>query len=588
MNNIVDEIKQKVDIVDFIGSRISLKKAGRNFKANCPFHSEKTPSFVISPERQIWHCFGACQDGGDIIKFLTKYDGITFYEALRDLAEKAGVKLEHVDFEDQTWKLREKLFNINELAQRFYNFILEKHKIADKARQYVQDRQINEKIVSSFGIGYAPDSWDSLFKYLKSKGVEINDVVKAGLVVKSARGSYFDRFRQRIMFPLKDSRGNILGFSGRLLDDKGKEAKYINTPETEIYHKRETLFGIDKAKEAIVQKDCVYIVEGEFDLLSLFRIGIGNVVAIKGSAVTKEQLNLISRFTKRIIFALDVDTAGEETTRRAIAEAEQMDFDIEVVSFDFAKDPDEAINTNPEAFKKVLKKPKPIYDYIIENSLSRIGNKDVYDKKKIGENVVPFLVNIQNPIVKSHYISKLANLISVTPQSIESLLNTVNRKQKINRRPITSKTSNNKTRSEMLEQYLLSILFQGDDPYITWDKMTTAISKSDFETVAFQKLIDYLEKFKKNNKQFELKEFINTLPNELKKTFDEIYLFDSAIFDKSLDETRLEKLLYEFKKIALKRKIKIESEVVEETNDNKKLAELLSTLSYVEKKLSML
>jgi len=412
MDNPIEEIKRKIDIVDFIGNFVALKKSGRNFKALCPFHQEKTPSFIVSPERQIWHCFGACQEGGDVIKFLMKWENITFYEALKELADKLGIKLKKIDFEDRVWKKKEKLFTINSLAAEFYHYLLTKHKIGEKALDYLKRRKINPKMVDVFTLGYSPSSWDSLLKFLKRKGYAEEEGYEAGLLVKSERGGFYDRFRQRLMFALKDPRGNILGFSGRIFAEEG-EAKYVNTPETPIYHKREALFGINLAKEAIKKHNQAILVEGEFDMISCFQEGINNVVAIKGSAVTREQLMLLKRYTNRLILSLDADLAGEETTKRAIADAENLDFDISVITFDFAKDPDEAIKKDPQKFKKIIQKPMPIYDFIIDFSLKKNQGKDAFSKKNIGDEVVPFIAEIKNPIVKSYYVKKLANVLEV-------------------------------------------------------------------------------------------------------------------------------------------------------------------------------
>ncbi len=286
MEDVIAEIKKKIDIISFIGSFISVKKSGRNYKALCPFHQEKTPSFVISPDRQIWHCFGACQDGGDIIRFLMKWENITFIEALRELAEKAGVKLAKVNLEDKTWKKKERLLSINFLASEFFEYILQKTSIGEKAQSYLKKRKLDPRISKKFQLGYAPASWDSLLNFLKKKKFSEYEIVESGLMVKSERGRIYDRFRGRLIFPIKDARENVIGFSGRTLDENVKEAKYINTPETPLYHKRETLFGINVAKEAIKNEKNVMIVEGEFDVISPFQQGIENIVAIKGSALT--------------------------------------------------------------------------------------------------------------------------------------------------------------------------------------------------------------------------------------------------------------------------------------------------------------
>ena len=337
MDNIIEEVKKRIDIVDFISGFISLKKSGRNFKAICPFHQEKTPSLVISPDRQIWHCFGACQTGGDTISFLMKWNNLTFYEALKELAEKGGVPLSKTDVADKEWQQKERLLSLNRIVCEYYHYLLTSHPIGEKARNYLTTRCIDQKIISIFELGYAPDSWNSLFKYLQKKKFTPSEGVNAGVLIQSEKGTLYDRFRKRIIFPLFNPKGQIIGFSGRTLKNEG-EAKYINTPETTLYHKRETLFGIDKAQDAIKKKGVALLVEGEFDILSCFRIGLTHTVAVKGSAVTYEQLLLLKRYTQKITLCLDADFSGQETTKKAIADAEQLGFEISVTTVSPYKD----------------------------------------------------------------------------------------------------------------------------------------------------------------------------------------------------------------------------------------------------------
>jgi len=411
MDNPVEEIKKRLDIIEYIGSFISLKKAGRNFKAICPFHSEKTPSFVISPERQIWHCFGACGEGGDVIKFLMKWENITFIEALRELAQKTGITLKKISFEDKVWKKRERYFNMNLFAVEFFEYLLNKTKFGEKGMAYLKNRDIKPATIKKFQLGYAPSSWDSLRLFLKKKKFEEKEVYENGLLVKSERGSYYDRFRGRLMFPIKDSRDYVIGFSGRSLDEKDKQAKYINTPETPIYHKRETLFGINLAKETIKKEKNVYIVEGEFDVISPYQNGFINFVAVKGTALTNEQLMLLKRYTDKITLALDADIAGEESTRRGIEEAEKLDLEVRIVKLPIGKDPDEAVRTDLQAFKKAISRPIPIYDFLIKVAQKKYSEDTSFDKKKIGEEVIPFIERITNPIVRSHYVKKISSIL---------------------------------------------------------------------------------------------------------------------------------------------------------------------------------
>ncbi len=556
MNNTVEEIKKKIDIVDFIGSFITLHKAGRNFKALCPFHQEKTPSFVISPERQIWHCFGSCGEGGDVIKFLMKWENITFIEALRELAEKAGIKIQRLDFEDKIWNKKERLMQINHFATEYFNYILHKTKFGKRALDYLKARQINPKIIETFQLGYAPSSWDSLLSYIKKKKFEMSELLDAGLVVRGERGSYYDRFRGRLMFPIKDNRGNTIGFSGRSLDEQEKAAKYINTPETTLYHKRESLYGINLAKEAIKKEKNVVLVEGEFDVISPYQQGIENIVAIKGSAVTKEQLMLLKRYTNRVTLALDADNSGEDAIKRGIDEAENMDFEIEVVHLDFAKDPDEAIRKDPDLFKKAIKKPTPIYDFIIELAQKKYSGDDPFNKKKIGDEVIPYIEKIANPIVRSHYIKKVAELLDVSESSIMELIRRLKQKRRqgqfFKAKP---KSDIDAGRETNIQKYVLSMLFQSQNSYQIADKVFNIVKPEDFSQESVIKIVKQLMEFeKKHSQKFKVKEFSHSLDSELQSVFDELYLY--ASYDVELEQVDLKKLLFEIKKNSLKRQIK--------------------------------
>ncbi len=293
----LEAIKRKIDIIEFISEYVSLKNVGRNFKGLCPFHSEKTPSFIVSPERQIWHCFGACGTGGDIFGFLMKIENIEFGEVLRILAKRAGVKLARYR-PSESEKQKQLLYEINHLATEYYHYVLLKHQAGKEGLDYIQKRGISSDSLEKFKIGFAPDRWDNLQKYLVAKkGYKIQDLEKVGLAIRGQRG-FYDRFRARVIFPLTDHRANICGFAGRTIIPEVKEAKYINTPETLIYHKSDLLYGLNETKQEIKKADAVVLVEGELDMISSYQAGVKNVVAIKGSALTTNQVQRLFYFTK--------------------------------------------------------------------------------------------------------------------------------------------------------------------------------------------------------------------------------------------------------------------------------------------------
>lgn len=584
MENPVEEIKAKADIVSFIGSYIALKKAGKNFKAVCPFHQEKTPSFVISPERQIWHCFGSCGEGGDVIKFFMKWENVSFFEAVKELAHRFGIKTDKISFEDKAWQKRERLIAINNLAKDYFHYLLIKTDYGKRALDYLNERKINLGTVKKFELGYAPSSWDSLVKFLKRKKYNESEIYEAGLVVRSERGSFYDRFRGRLVFPIKDSRANTIGFSGRALDNKEKSAKYINTPESPLYHKRESLYGIHLAKEAIKKNGNVILVEGEFDMITPYQAGIENIVAIKGSAVTVQQLNLLKRYTTRINLSLDADSAGEEAIRRGIEEAENMEFDIGVVIFKGGKDPDEAVRANPDEFKKAVKKAQPIYDFIINFFTKKFPEGDAYAKKNIVEGVVPYLARIRNPVVQSYSIRKLAENLNIDEKSIQSLIRKHFWEKKKNVFLPQARLQKKEIHREIiLQKYLLSLIFQCDNPYKMIDQAMQVLQLSDFSIVSYAKILNLFLDFKKNNPVFARDKFDKLLVKELKAVYDELYLFASA--DLGLENENFDKIVAEIRKYSLKRKIK-EMMTQEKLNEEKEkeLAIMNESLKELEKK----
>ncbi|MDD4637896.1 MAG: DNA primase, partial [Bacteroidales bacterium] len=421
MDNQVEEIKQKVNIIDVINRYVPLKKRGRHHFACCPFHGEKTPSFTVSEELQIFKCFG-CGKAGDVFTFLQEYERIDFREALEELAKLAGVTLVKSSLIDHQESKKKLLIEINSQVAKFYNYILLSHPLGKNALEYVQNRGITLETIKTFNIGFSPEDSKYLSNFILKKGYKIDDLISTGTFGKSRFGSsLYDRFNGRLTFPLFDYRNQIVGFSGRILPTSKNPnlAKYINSPETEIYHKSQMLFGLNLAKEAIRQENSVIIVEGEFDMISPYQSGFKNIVALKGTAFTQEQLQLLRRYTDTLILALDSDFAGDNAARKSIELADSMEFDIKVLNLgDKYKDPDEAIKSDPEFFKSQLKKATDVWDFIIQSQLKIHDINTIKGKKEVLNIILPFLVKIKNSVVKSDYFKKLANEINSNEESI--------------------------------------------------------------------------------------------------------------------------------------------------------------------------
>lgn len=557
----IDEIKSRLSIVDIVGKRVTLKKAGRNFKGLCPFHNEKTPSFIVSPDRQTFHCFG-CGKGGSIFDFVMLSDHIDFSEALETLAEQAGVKLERRTGDTPEAKLKQKILEVNHLASEYYQYLLTRHPVGENARAYLKHRGVTDKSIKTFSLGYSANDWDGLLTFLRKKGYDDAVLETAGLVIRGNRG-FYDRFRGRVMFTLKDHRGNVVGFSGRVLDPAAKEAKYINTSETPVYVKGRVLYALDVTKDAIQKSNEAVLMEGELDVISSFQEGISNVVAIKGSAVTEDHARLLRRFAERLVFALDSDLAGDAAARRGIEIAEKLGFDMRVARMPSGKDPDEAARENPALLKKALKDAEPMYDYFLSSALSRYDVASSYGKRKISDEFIPVLLKIDNPIVQGHYIRKLASGLGLSEDMIQSGLSRyrtsggTSLREKVQQDAEKQQTL---TRLERAEVYLAALILQGKTAELL-KKSIAVIPVSDLGYLPVKRIIEKLEEYLNTHRQFVAGDFAATLPEELIPAFDEAFLWDISDFlddevrflrewDKSLREVKRAHIRYQTEEIS--------------------------------------
>lgn len=528
-----DEVKSKLNIIDVIGEKVTLKKAGRNFKGLCPFHNEKTPSFMVSPDRQVFHCFG-CGKGGSVIDFIMEYEHMEFPEALEELAERAGVTLTRKKSDSPERKLKDTLFEINHLTSEFYHYILTKHPLGEKALLYLRNRGITDKSIRTFSLGYSPNTWESLYQFLKKKQYSDMMIEKAGLVLPGNRGMY-DRFRGRLMFTLKDQKGNVVGFSGRVLDPAVKEAKYINTSETPVYSKSNVLYALDVTHDAIVKAGEAILMEGEIDVISSFQVGVSNVVAIKGSALTEGHVHLLKRYTERVIFALDADMAGDKAARRGIDVGEGVGLDMRVAIMPVGKDPDEAAREDEIGLKKALKNAIPIYDYFIQSVQKRFDLTSAFGKQKASEELLPILSKIENGIVQGHYIKKTAEVFGVSEEIIVDGIKKVKRPIEMVRgkTEATNESSFSISGPERLELYMLGLLLQGDTKKLYADFLHVATIAS-LKHMGVRRVMEQIESYSKQDTAFVVSEFAQTLPKELLPVLDEAYLWDiSAIADDS-------------------------------------------------------
>ncbi len=534
----VEEIKSKTDIVSLINDYVPLKKAGRNYQALCPFHDEKTPSFMVSPELQIYKCFG-CNRGGDAIKFLQEYEKIEFWEALKILAKRAGIKLKTEKFGQGEEKKR--LYQINHLAANFYHFVLTERDEAIKARKYLVDRGITQKTIEKFKLGFSPPQGNSVIKFLKKKGYTNQEIRQTGLTAVGKSGDY-ERFHSRIIFPLFNHREDIIGFSGRTIPGVSPEnlAKYINIPNTRLYKKGNTLYGLWLTKNEIRQEKEAVIVEGEFDLISPYQSGVQNIVAIKGTAFTSDQAKLLKRYAETAIFALDADAAGSESVRRSsgIAEEEGLEIKVAVLPSGY-KDPDDLARDKPDLLRKILNQAISVYDFVIQSAMTSFDSSLPSDQRKILNQVLPFLNQIDNAVVKQHYLKKLADHFDVSLESVITEAEKNTNAKKVGSRPNKKKkphSENKKNRRELLEEQLIGLIFGVRQ----WNYLEKEIINNLISSSRLKKILNQARSFFSQNGDLKLKDFFNTLPEELKPGFEKIYFYgqkDKSFEKKDIDET---------------------------------------------------
>lgn len=433
--SVVDDVKQKIDIVDVIGQYTTLKKAGRNFKALCPFHNEKTPSFIVFPDQGTWHCFGSCATGGDVFTFLMKRENIDFGEALRRLAQRAGVELVREGPGEDAERKRQR--EILAAAAAHFHYLLKNNAAAQHARDYLAKRFIAPETIEQFELGYSLDEWEALKSYLVGKDLALRDIEAAGLIILGERGTHYDRFRGRLMFPIRNRNGEVIGFGARTLT--GEEPKYLNSPQTALFDKSGTLYGLDLAKDAIRAQNLAVIVEGYMDVIGAHQGGFQNVVASLGTALTEKQLGLLKRLTNRYALALDPDAAGEEATKRGLQVArealgrktvpvpmgagligfeERLEAELLVIPMPPGKDPDELIHDDPALWKELVEHAEPLVDFNFRVMTQDLDLKTARDKSLAVKRLVPIIQEIGDAVQRAHYTQQLARLVQAPEPTI--------------------------------------------------------------------------------------------------------------------------------------------------------------------------
>lgn len=442
---VVEDIKQRLDLVDIVSQTVKLKRTGKNYIGFCPFHSNtRTPSFVVFPETQTWRCFGQCNEGGDLFSFVMKRDNLDFQEVLKQLAERAGVVLKPQTLADKKQdQVRQTLSEVLEAAVEFFRKQMIETEQGKKALDYLHSRGIKDETIKIWGLGYSPASWNQLLDHLSAKGYTKELILRAGLLTESDEGRVYDRFRDRLMFPIRNPYGKMTGFGGRVLNPDDNP-KYLNSPATDLFDKSRLLYGLDLARAGMRAEDQAVIVEGYMDVIGLHQAGFNNAVSPMGTALTEDQFHLIKKITSNIILALDPDEAGQratfkglETARKAMDQEEQLFFDsrgllkierflkadIRVTTLPEGQDPDEIALADPDQWREIVAKSKPIVSHVMDSLAAGKDLNDAKVKREIADQVIPLIEDISSPVEKEAYRLRLATLLRLDERSLRMVQN---------------------------------------------------------------------------------------------------------------------------------------------------------------------
>jgi len=583
--NPIESIKNRLDIVDVIGSYIKLEKAGMNYRAVCPFHAEKKPSFFVSPSRQIFKCFG-CGKFGDIFRFVMEIEGVEFGDALRILAKRAGVELKKQNPKLKTE--RKRLYEIMELGCEFFEKQLNHSKAGLKSKKYLLDRGITEESIKKWRIGYSPNpqknKWNILTDFLVSKGYERKEIINTGLAIKKeSKGATqsYDRFRGRIMFPIFDLNSQVIGFGGRITKEKEEKevAKYINTPNTLLYNKSFVLYGLNTGRVDIRKKDFCILVEGYTDVILSHQAGFQNTVSTSGTALTLFQLKILKRYSQNLITAFDMDVAGDSATRRGIDLAQEQDFQIKVITMPEGKDPADTISKNPKEWQKLIDSAKSILDFYFDSAFLKFDKDSPEGKRGISKTLLSIIAKIPSKILQSHWTQKLSKGLKVSEESVIQELKKVFQREGKNykesnpseKQDITKEIKREKTRKQAIEEKILCLLSKSSDKI----KLLNETHISLFSPRC-REALECL-KTKKDKLSPDIKEFLDVIS------------LRSEIEEESVPEEEFQICLNELITLCTKDKLEEISKKIkeaEENNNKKKIKELTEEFNKVIKDLN--
>lgn len=577
---LINQIRERVDIVEVIDSYIPLKKAGRNFKALCPFHPEKTPSFYVSPEKQIFHCFG-CGQGGNVFHFLIKYQNISFLEAVREVADIVGIEIK----EEKTDSLSKKIQGLNQLAMEFYSQML-KSKPGEKCREYLKSRGISQQVIDLFQLGYAPPSWDSLLNFLSKKNYRQELLLKAGLIVESKEGrSFYDLFRDRLIFPISDSKGKVLGFGGRALSEEAMP-KYLNSPETPLYKKGKLLYGINITFPQIAKERMAIIVEGYFDMLSLYQAGITNVAASLGTALTPEQIRFLKKYLDEVVIVYDGDPAGQMASLRGLDIVFESGIKAKAVMLPAGYDPDSYVREKgKDEFLKLLEQRKEVFDYKLEALLKLYGKESLDSRIKVVDEMFSSLNKVGDYLRKTEHMRKLAEQTGFEERILweQYFSGSKTREGRPRRVRFEAERMLSQKNYHPVESTLLYLMLTQTDLI---PELKEILSAQEFLTPCIQKLVEKIYSHYSQKGELNLGNFLNLLPEDERMLLSEIMAqdleFNPDVFDRFFTEC-----VAKLKILRIERYCKfLEDEIkrAQESADLKRANVLLKELSQIKKK----
>ncbi len=594
----IEQIRTSADIVDVISNSVQLRKRGNNFIGLCPFHNEKTPSFTVSQDKQIYHCFG-CHAGGNVFKFLMEYKKISFVESVQEIAADLGITIEYENQRSEAEQSEtEILFDINTSVAKFFSDNLLKEEEGNIARKYFEDRKIKPQTLRAFGLGYCPDHWDSTVNFLNKNNIDLEKALELGIIGKSEKGKLYDKFAGRMIFPIFSPNGRVIGFGGRIFDSREGAAKYLNSPESKIYHKGRTLYGLSHGKDDIRRQDLAIVVEGYMDLISLHQHGIKNVVAVSGTAFTDEQVQLLSRYTKNTVLLFDADTAGVKASMRSIEILLKQNMNIKIATLPRGEDPDSYVQKNgSDAFLDIIARAVNFLEYrtaIFEEQ--GYFNDAAKSAEAIRELVKPVAL-LNDELKRSFLLKSIADKFGLREKLLEAELEKAiagtnkfavqgqNQKEKIQQKEIAEATEAKMLPAEFRnEQEIIVLLFEGHEQITRY--ILDHVNPDEFQIPYHKTLAQLVYDALVNDEPLEISRLLEKIDDQklqeylLEITFEK-YLI-SEIWDQRKPENKEKRflkygsdLIKSFKLYHLEKEINENHIVLEKINDEEMALEMM-------------